>query len=205
MPTIPAIRVPADFEHEFRGASRSAAEVAANLARTSKAFVVEIDRWPRVRHRLSASAFQTLAILEGAGEPLAAHVIAEQLLVSSASMTSLLDTLQRRGLVERHPHPDDRRKILIHLTDEAHGIVNEMLPVIHAVIPAISPRRDQMVVIALIRRSRSGSVRSATAAVITAWMTGSISLTMPCASSVRWIKILRRSSGWGWRSTRPLR
>jgi len=150
MPTIPAIRVPADFEHEFRGASRSAAEVAANLARTSKAFVVEIDRWPRVRHRLSASAFQTLAILEGAGEPLAAHVIAEQLLVSSASMTSLLDTLQRRGLVERHPHPDDRRKILIHLTDEAHGIVNEMLPVIHAVITAAvadltEPERERLI------------------------------------------------------------
>jgi DNA-binding MarR family transcriptional regulator len=134
MPTNSAIRVPADFEHEFRGASRTAAEVAANLARTANAFVVEIDRWPRVHAGLSASAFQTLAILEGAGEPLAAHVIAERLLVSSASMTSLLDTLERKGLVERRPHPSDRRKILIHLTDEAHGVVDEMLPVIHAVI-----------------------------------------------------------------------
>jgi DNA-binding MarR family transcriptional regulator len=136
MPAVSTIRVPADFEQEFRGASRSAAEVAAILVRTSNAFVAEIDRWPREHAGLSASAFQTLAILEGAGEPLAAHVIAEQLLVSSASMTSLLDTLERRGLVERHPHPNDRRKILVQLTDEARGIVDEMLPVIHAVITA---------------------------------------------------------------------
>lgn len=81
-----------------------------------------------------ASAFQTLAILEGAGEPLAPHVIAERLLVSSASMTSLLDTLERRGLVERQPHPTDRRKILVHLTEKARDTVDEMLPILHAVI-----------------------------------------------------------------------
>jgi DNA-binding MarR family transcriptional regulator len=131
-----AIRVPADFENEFPGASRSAAEVAANLVRTSNAFLAEIDRWPRERADLSASAFQTLAILEGAGEPLAPHVIADQLLVSSASMTSLLDTLERRGLVERHRHPNDRRKLLVHLSNEARGTVDQMLPVIHAVITA---------------------------------------------------------------------
>jgi DNA-binding MarR family transcriptional regulator len=51
-------------------------------------------------------------------------------------MTSLLDTLERRGLVERHPHPSDRRKILVHLTDEARRIVDRTLPVQHAVIRA---------------------------------------------------------------------
>jgi DNA-binding MarR family transcriptional regulator len=51
-------------------------------------------------------------------------------------MTSLLDTLERRGLVERHPHPSDRRKILVHVTDEARRIVEQTLPVQHAVITA---------------------------------------------------------------------
>jgi MarR family transcriptional regulator, 2-MHQ and catechol-resistance regulon repressor len=136
MPSEPTIRVPADFEPEFPGASRSAAEVAANLARTATAFVSAVERWPREAENLSASAFQTLAILEGADEPLAAHVIAERLLVRSASVTSLLDTLERRGLVERHPNPTDRRKILVYVTDEARRIVNEALPVQHAVITA---------------------------------------------------------------------
>jgi DNA-binding MarR family transcriptional regulator len=136
VPSEPTIRVPADFEGEFPGASRSAAEVAANLVRTATAFVSAIERWPRQAANLSASAFQTLAILEGADEPLAAHVIGERLLVRSASMTSLLDTLERRRLVERHPHPTDRRKILIFLTEEGRRIVNATLPVQHAVITA---------------------------------------------------------------------
>lgn len=131
MSAVSPIRVPADFESEFPGASRSAAEAAANLVRTADAFLVELDRRRRRSADLSASAFQTLAILEGAGEPLPGHVIAERLLVSSASMTSILDTLERRGLVERGPHPTDRRKVLIHLTADAQGVVDQMLPVVH--------------------------------------------------------------------------
>lgn len=132
MSDVTAIRVPADFEKEFPGASRSAAEVAANLVRASDAFLAELERRRREIADLSASAFQALAILEGAGEPLAGHVIAERLLVSSASVTSLLDTLEARGLVERHAHPTDRRKILVHLTDDAREIVDRMLPTVHA-------------------------------------------------------------------------
>jgi DNA-binding MarR family transcriptional regulator len=150
MTGLSAIRVPSDFEEEFPGASRSAAEVAANLVRTATVFVAAIDRQPRQTVGLSASAFQTLAILEGAGEPLTSHAIAGQLLVSSASMTSLLDTLERRGLVERHPHPADRRKILIHLTGRAREIVDQMLPAIHAAITAAvsglpEPDREQLI------------------------------------------------------------
>jgi len=131
MADIAPIRVPADFEREFPGASASAVEVAANLIRTADALMAEINRRRRGIADLSASAFQVLAVLEGADQPLAGHVIAERLLVSSASMTSLLDTLERRGLIERHRHPDDRRKVLIHLTDEARVIVDQMLPAVN--------------------------------------------------------------------------
>lgn len=126
-----AIRVPADFEDEFPGASRTSAELAANLVRTCDAFLTEVQRRRKRIVDLSASAFQALAVLEGADGPLAPHVIAERLLVSSASMTSLLDTLQRRGLVRREAHPTDRRKVLITMTDEARDIVDQMLPVVH--------------------------------------------------------------------------
>jgi len=134
MPDISTIRVAADFESEFPGASRSATEVAVNLAQTQLVVLAEIERPIREAHGLSASAFQTLAILDGAGEALPGHVIAERLIVSSASMTSLVDTLQRRGLVERRPHPTDRRKVLIQLTPDGQRIVDQQLPVIHAVI-----------------------------------------------------------------------
>ena len=147
MPSEPTIRVPADFEAEFPGASRSASEVAANLSRTATALVSAVERWPRETANLSASAFQTLAILEGASEPLPAHVIAERLIVRSASMTSLLDTLERRGLVERHPHPSDRRKILVHLTDEARRIVEHA--VIRAAVEDVSEADREQLITAL--------------------------------------------------------
>lgn len=33
-----------------------------------------------------------------------------------ATMTSLLDSLEKRALVHRHPHPQDRRSLLVSLT-----------------------------------------------------------------------------------------
>lgn len=57
--------------------------------------------------------------------------MAERLLVTSASMTSLFDTLERRGFVERRAHPTDRRKVLVHLTDAGARVVDLMLPVVH--------------------------------------------------------------------------
>jgi DNA-binding MarR family transcriptional regulator len=81
---------------------------------------------------VSASAFQALAVIEGAGELLPSHVIADRLLVSTASMTSLLDTLERRGFAARRPHPNDRRKILVEITNYGRRVVDQMLPVVHA-------------------------------------------------------------------------
>jgi DNA-binding MarR family transcriptional regulator len=80
---------------------------------------------------LSATARMALAVIEGANEPLEPSVIAERLIITSGSMTSMLDTLERRGLVRRMPHPEDRRKLLVDVTDEARNILDEMLPSLH--------------------------------------------------------------------------
>ena len=89
------------------------------------------------RHGLSNAGAQTLAIIEGAGEPLAPSIIAGRLMVTSGSMTSLLDTLERRSLVQRQPHPSDRRGLLVHLTDEGRALVDTFLPQIVAVQTAL--------------------------------------------------------------------
>ena len=132
-PSPEPLRQAAHFEAEFPGASRSASEVLLNLARTSSVSLAELDR----RHKsaignLSLSGWQALAVIEGAGEPLPPKVIGERLLLTSGSITSLLDTLERRGFVRREPHPDDRRKLLVHITDEARKLVDLMLAQVHA-------------------------------------------------------------------------
>jgi DNA-binding MarR family transcriptional regulator len=131
-PSPEPLRQAAHFEVEFPGASRSASEVTLNLARTSSSGLAEVDRRRRAIGDLSASAWEALAVIEGAGEPLPPKVIGERLLQTSGSITSLLDTLERHGLVRREPHPGDRRKLLVDITDKARTLVERLLPLVHA-------------------------------------------------------------------------
>jgi DNA-binding MarR family transcriptional regulator len=90
------------------------------------------DRHTADQYQLSPSARGVLAVVEGAGQALEPTVIAERLMVTTGSMTSLLDNLEKRGLVRRLPHPVDRRKLLIDITPAAQAIVDELLPTMHA-------------------------------------------------------------------------
>ncbi len=63
-------------------------------------------------------------LLEGdAGHAVMPSEIARHLGVSSASMTALLDRLERAGLLERVGHPTDRRSILIAPTPAAAATI----------------------------------------------------------------------------------
>ena len=78
---------------------------------------------------LSPSAFNMLMALRNAeGNTLEPCQLADQLLVSRPSVTGLLDTLQRRGLIERHPHSGDRRRLLVKLTDAGHELLDGHFP-----------------------------------------------------------------------------
>jgi DNA-binding MarR family transcriptional regulator len=126
------IHVGADFEDEYPGASALATECFANLWRTAELLMGLHNRHSAERYQLSPSARGVLAVVEGAGQPLEPSVIAERLVVTTGSMTSLLDNLEKRGLVRRLPHPDDRRKLLVDITPAAQEIVDELLPTMHA-------------------------------------------------------------------------
>ena len=128
----PLIRVGDDFEDEYPGASALATECYANLCRAADLLMELHNRQSFDEYQLSPGARQVLAIVEGAGEPLEPTVIAERLLVTTASVTSLLDNLERRGLIRRLPHPEDRRKLLIEVTSAAKDIVDHLLPAFHA-------------------------------------------------------------------------
>lgn len=131
------LRLDPGFAEEFPGASASASECMINLLRAASRALSEADRYRRTVTDLSAAASQVLAILEGAGEPLPPHLIAARLLVTTGTMTAVLDTLQRRGYITRVPHPHDRRKLLISITPAAEAVVDALLPRIHAAEAAI--------------------------------------------------------------------
>jgi DNA-binding MarR family transcriptional regulator len=118
-------------------------------------------------HRLSAAGRMVLAVIEGARQPLEPGVIAERLIITSGSVTSLLDTLEKRGLVRRLPHPDDRRKLLVEITPEAEAIVDQLLPSLHArerdVMGAALSPDEQAELLSLLARVQAAAVVAADA------------------------------------------
>jgi DNA-binding MarR family transcriptional regulator len=56
--------------------------------------------------------------------PLSPSQLLKALLLSSAGITSRLDRLERRGLVRRIPDPDDRRGVLVELTETGERLVD---------------------------------------------------------------------------------
>ncbi|TCO60997.1 MarR family winged helix-turn-helix transcriptional regulator [Actinocrispum wychmicini] len=51
------------------------------------------------------------------GEPASQQQAADRLGIDRTTMVALLDTLEDKGLVSRHPHADDRRRNVVELTD----------------------------------------------------------------------------------------
>ena len=92
---------------------------------------------------LSPPGRQALGALEGAGGSLSPTVLAQRLLVTPASVTSLLDTLERRGLLTRTPDPDDRRKVIVTISHAGRALVEVFLPRIVALQTAYFASLDE--------------------------------------------------------------
>ncbi|NTF30704.1 MarR family winged helix-turn-helix transcriptional regulator [Rhizobium skierniewicense] len=79
-----------------------------------------------LQHGLSSSAFDVMATLRRAGKPyrLSPGDLLEMTMVSSGTMTNRIDQLEKAGLVERINNPDDRRSVLIALTEKGFATVD---------------------------------------------------------------------------------
>jgi DNA-binding MarR family transcriptional regulator len=119
------LRAGADHSYRDPGADKAATECVVNLIRTKSLVVSELDRLFRC-HGLSGPGFNVLMIIEGAGRALSPFEIGERRLVTRGTVTGLLDTLEKQGLVRRTPHPDDRRMFLIELSDPGRALLAEV-------------------------------------------------------------------------------
>jgi len=78
------------------------------------------------RFGLNRGEVGALSALRIAGPPhrLSPTRLGKGLMLSSAGVTSRIDRLERRGLVRRLPDPDDRRGVIIELTDQGLEVVD---------------------------------------------------------------------------------
>lgn len=83
-------------------------------------------------HGLSASMWFILRVL-WERDGLTQREIGEELILGQPAVVSVLDTLERRGLIERRRNSADRRKINIHLTKQGLELRQSLSPVANEV------------------------------------------------------------------------
>jgi DNA-binding MarR family transcriptional regulator len=83
-------------------------------------------------HGLSQGRFTVLMLLldktENCPSPHTPAELADLAGVTRATMTGLIDTLERDGLVKRVPDPVDRRMMSVHLTARGQEVLRRVLP-----------------------------------------------------------------------------
>ena len=83
--------------------------------------------WANQVKHLGVTASQAMLLnFLGEEDRILSRSLGQKLQISSATMTGILDRLEKLALVERQPHPDDRRAILICLTDQGRKYAKEI-------------------------------------------------------------------------------
>ena len=83
------------------------------------------------RFGLQRGEYDVLAALRRSGDPyvLTPSALSDVLMLSRAGMTNRLDRLEAAGLVERRANREDRRSMLIALTDRGAALTDEVTTV----------------------------------------------------------------------------
>ena len=81
------------------------------------AFVIGQDRRRALRAALDLGPGKVEALITLLDGPMNLREIARALEIDPPAATVGVDQLEARGLVHRTPHPDDKRRKLVHLTD----------------------------------------------------------------------------------------
>ena len=92
------------------------------------------------RRGLSASEVKAIDVLMRRG-PMTHAELVEHTALKPASVTDLIDRIERKGYASRGPHPDDRRRILV--TVDAEHIFSELGPLFAEWFQALDALYDQ--------------------------------------------------------------
>jgi DNA-binding MarR family transcriptional regulator len=130
MSNLLSIKIAPDFEKRYPDSSAKATECAMNLVLTAELLEKRIASLLQPLD-LSPATGLLLSILADSETPLSPNKIADRLIISRASVTSLLDSLEKRGFVKRLPHQSDRRMLSVQLTDTGKQAAGRFRPIVH--------------------------------------------------------------------------
>lgn len=109
----------------------SATEAYLHLLRTGDE-VFRVTAQHLAQHNVSQGRFMVLLLLldkiTNCPQPRTPAELADMAGVTRATMTGLVDTLERDELVKREPDPNDRRMMLIYLTAKGQALLQTIVP-----------------------------------------------------------------------------
>lgn len=121
--------MPDDFYAQTPDANVLATEAVMNTIRTADMIFDRIGRLLRPLG-VSAAGGLVLGILRDQGS-MSPSELGERLIVTRATVTGLLDSLERRGLVRRTANPADRRSLLAEITPTGLRVLQELRTLVH--------------------------------------------------------------------------
>jgi DNA-binding MarR family transcriptional regulator len=115
----------AAWRRERPGLDLSGMAVVARLLRVARRFDEAQDEFFAALG-LKPGWLDVLGALRRTGDPyrLTPTKLSEEALISTAGMTNRLDRLEQAGLIRRLPDPDDRRGVLVELTNDGLELVD---------------------------------------------------------------------------------
>lgn len=154
-PLVPAIRPSsvtpdrtARRQESHIDASRSTKDQAV---RSLRMLILAGERYRQVLAEaigLGTTESQALSYLEVHGES-GQSELARDLGLTSSALTALVDRLERSGVAERFPHPQDRRRSMIRVTEHGATLVVESHDWLDATLERIDPADLELVSTAL--------------------------------------------------------
>lgn len=129
--------------------SQPAPTIADSVTQSLLDIVPRLNRWAEAsvaraagENRLSLRQLSALTMIES--EQTTLGDVARRLMVTPAVVTGLIDRLERRGYVRRINSTDDRRRVLLALTDEgknaAESVSKQLREEMSAALSSFSPR-----------------------------------------------------------------
>lgn len=140
-------------------------ETVLNIIRTASVLSNAGDQLFR-QFDLTEAQFNVLFSLKYNPHRVTQTDLGRRLVVTRASVTSVLDKLEGKGLVERRDVPNNRRSYHVVLTDKGLALVNEVEPLyrenIHKAIEGLDERECRQLIRVLERiRVRTGALQEA--------------------------------------------
>ena len=125
---LPTDQTLEEISKRYHELDPSALKTCAALLRTGSDLLTAFENILS-RHDLSQGRFLTLIMLNRTPDKaINPSTLAQKVGVKRATMTGLLDGLEKKGLVKRLAHQEDRRKISIQLTVVGKDALDKMLP-----------------------------------------------------------------------------